>query len=380
MLRLTDVVRQHGPAYLERHRSSIMPSHVAAVQAILRCRTPAMGGHLAACEQCGTEHLLFHSCRNRACPQCGYDATTKWLERQRALLLPVPYFQVVFTLPDPLRRLVRSNQKLLLPVLFQTAFESLSALCADPHFLGAAQIAALTVLHTWTRTLEWHPHLHMLVPAGGLAPDGKTWLSVPVRKKRFIVPVAALAVGFRGRFLDRVRQLLPSASLPQKLWDTRWVVFAKPALQGPDKLLDYLGRYVHKTALSDHAILACDQSTVTFRYRDNRTQQRKAMTLDANEFMRRLLQHVPPKGFHRIRSFGLLHAAHRHTLLRLQLMLAPPPTVKPEASTSPPRPKMRCRTCQKGTLVLGPRLSAPACIAFMAALELRATNGARAPP
>ena len=178
---LAEVVRRHGPEYLERHRASVLPSQARAVQRISSCRTAALGGHLGHCESCQEQHLLYHSCRHRACPQCGTLQTTRWIERQRELLLPVPYFHVVFTLPSELRRVVRSNQKALLPVLFRAAYESLAELCQDPQFLGA-QIGALAVLHSWTRTLEWHPHVHMLVPGGGLAADGETWMPVPTRR------------------------------------------------------------------------------------------------------------------------------------------------------------------------------------------------------
>ncbi len=173
---LAEVVRQHGPAYLERYGDAVLPSHVRAIGKISVCRTSALGGHLAHCESCDSQHLLYHSCRHRACPQCGTLRTTQWIERQRELLLPVPYFHVVFTLPSELRDVVRSHQKALLPVLFRAAYESLAELCQDPHYLGAQLIGALAVLHTWTRTLEWHPHVHMLVPGGGVAADGETWL------------------------------------------------------------------------------------------------------------------------------------------------------------------------------------------------------------
>lgn len=376
---LVEVVRTHGPAYLERHCTSMMPSHVRAVQDISSCRTPILGGHVAACLSCGHEHLFYHSCRNRACPRCGHDATTRWIERQRELLLPVRYFHVVFTLPDPLRRLVRSHQKDLLPLLFKAAYESLAALSADPKFLGA-QIGALAVLHTWTRTLEWHPHVHLLVPGGGLAPDGRTWLTPPRRRTRYLVPKKALAVGFRGRFLDLARKVLPGVPLPQALWTTKWIVFAKPAVQGPEKVLDYLGRYVHKTAIGNHAIVANDEHAVTFRYRTSRDQQKRVMTLPGSEFLRRFLQHVPPKGFHRVRAFGLLHRAHRDTLQRLQLLLAPRRAPAPPV-TAPPSPgRKRCPRCKQLTMVTTRRLSADACLAFAAAAAAATSNGARAPP
>jgi hypothetical protein len=180
MLLLADVVRRHGPGYLRRFGARILPSHVRALDDIARCRTPALGGHVAVCNHCDEEHLLYHSCRNRACPRCGHDTASRWLARQRELLLPVPYFHVVFTLPEELRHLVRAHQRALVGALFRAAFDAVAALARDDRFLGG-QIGALAVLHTWTRKLEWHPHVHMLVPAGGLAPDGRTWRPPPAQ-------------------------------------------------------------------------------------------------------------------------------------------------------------------------------------------------------
>lgn len=256
---LADVVRRHGEDYLARYGSAVPRRHVHAMRAITRCRTGALGGHLAQCTACGHEHLLFHSCHHRACPQCGHGATSRWLERQRNLLLPVPYFHVVFTLPAELRRLVREHQHVLLSVLFRAAFAALAALCRDRRWLGG-QIGALALLHTWSRTLEWHPHVHMLVPAGALAQDGRTWITSPARRVPFLVPVRALADGFRGRFLHLARRAL--GTLPHVPRRKRWVVFAKPALQGPERVLDYLGRYVHRTALSDKAITHCEGASL----------------------------------------------------------------------------------------------------------------------
>jgi Putative transposase/Transposase zinc-binding domain len=382
MLRLADVLRRHGPDYVERHGASMLPSHARAMRAITHCRTPLMGGHVAECSACGAEHLLYHSCRHRACPRCGYDATTRWIAQQRDLLLPVAYFHVVFTLPAELRRLVRTHQETLLSVLFQAAFESLARLCADPHYLGG-QIGALAVLHTWTRTLEWHPHIHMLVPGGALAPDGRTWLPTPPGRKHYLVPVRALAKLFRGRFLHLARRALPHVTFPEIPWGKSWVVFAKPTVQGVEKVLDYLGRYVHRTALSENAILGCDDDSVTFRYRHSGDQGPRTMTLPAHEFLRRFLQHVPPKGFHRIRTFGLLHPAHRTTLRRLQLLLAPrtaAPAPVPPHPQRVPRPALRCAVCKQTTSRLVRRLSPDACLALSLATTIDADHPARAPP
>lgn len=382
MTSLTEVVRQHGPSYLARYQGRVLRGHACALHAIATCRTASLGGHVAHCTRCDEHHLLYHSCRHRACPQCGHDATERWLERQRELLLPVPYFHVVLTLPAELRRVVRTHQKALLPVLFRAAFESLAALCSDPKFAGG-QIGALAVLHTWTRTLEWHPHVHLLVPAGALAPDGRTWLTLKTRKRRFLVPVKALAKHFRGRFLHLARKRLGAERLPDIPWHKPWVVFAKPAMQGADSVLTYLGRYVHRTALSDKSIVACDEQHVTFSYRDSRDYARKSMTLPAHEFLRRFLQHVPPKGLHRVRAYGLLHPAHRDTLRRLQLLLAPATPTTQETKPSRAGRGRSCPRCRQPTLVLVQRLGPQECIAWMAAklrVLLDAPPNARAPP
>jgi len=379
MLRLADVLRRHGPAYRARFGARLLPSHLRALDDITRCRTPAMGGHLAVCTQCDEQHLLFHSCRNRACPQCGHDTTERWLERQRQLLLPVPYFHVVFTLPAELRRLVRSHQRVLVGALFRAAFDAVAALARDEHFLGA-RIGALAVLHTWTRTLEWHPHVHMLVPAGGLAPDGRTWRTLPRRKRRFLAPVRGLSKLFRGRFLALARRALPHVTFPTIPWSKAWVVYAKPVAHGADQVLAYLGRYVHRTAMSDRALLAMDEHTVTFRYRDSRDHRHKVITLPAAEMLRRFLQHVPPKGMHRVRAFGLLHPNERATLRRLQLLLAPRTAdgdePEPEAPT---RARTRCAHCGAAGLAMLRRIEPD--LDFDARRELdRPAPQARAPP
>lgn len=364
MLRLADIVRRHGAEYRARHGARLLPSHARALFDIEHCRTPRLGGHLARCSQCQGEHLLYHSCRNRACPRCGYDRTQRWLEQQRDLLLPAPYFHVVFTLPAELRRTVRAHQRVLLPVLFRAAFDSLATLCRDARFLGAT-IGALAVLHTWTRTLEWHPHVHLLVPGGGVAPDGCTWVATPRRKTRFLVPVRALSKLFRARFLALARRALPQQVLPEIPWDKSWVVFAKPVVQGSERVLEYLGRYVHRSALTEGALVATDHQTVTFRYRDSRDQRQKMMTLPAAEFLRRFLQHVPPQGFHRVRAFGLLHSGQRALLKRLQLLLAPKLSTPPPPRAAP-KAAPTCPHCRQPTLRLVRRLSLSECLAHSA--------------
>lgn len=378
---LAEVIRRHGPGYKQRHGSAILPSHRRALDAIVQCRTAALGGHLALCEACGREHLFYHSCRHRACPQCGYAAALRWTKRQEQLLLPVPYFHVVFTLPAELRRIVRSHQKQLLPVLFRAAFDSLQALCMAPKYLGG-HIGALAVLHTWTRTLEWHPHVHLLVPGGALAADGRTWLSPPSRKQAFLVPVKALGVGFRGRFMRKARRALPDVEFPASVWDKPWVVFSKPALQGAEQVLRYLGRYVQRTAITDRSILSVDDSSVTFRYRDNRDGCRKTMRLGAQEFLRRFLQHVPPKGFHRVRAFGLLSSARRNTLRRLQLLLDVAKHEHPAEEAALSKPEIPCPHCGETSLRFVRRLSAAECAVRVALAEqgVPRLRKARGPP
>lgn len=387
MLRLADIVRRHGAEYRARHGDRLLPSHARALFDLEHCRTARLGGHLARCTQCEAEHVLHHSCRNRACPRCGHDATARWLEGQRDLLLPVTYFHVVFTLPAELRRSVRAHQRALLPVLFRAAFDALATLAADPKFLGA-DIGALAVLHTWTRTLEWHPHVHLLVPGGGLADDGVTWRTPPRRKAAFLVPIKPLATLFRALFLRRARRALkhehPAVTLPDIPWSKSWVVFAKPAVQGADRVLEYLGRYVHRTALGESALVASDERSVTFRYRDSRDQRQKTMTLSGPEFLRRFLQHVPPRGFHRVRAFGLLHPHRRTELKRLQLLLANKTAAAAGESSQAPRPRaLRCPRCGQLSLRLLRRLSYADCLAHVAAsspIPSPIIAAARAPP
>jgi len=348
MSTVADVVRRHGPAYLTRFGRAVLPSHARALRDIARCRTEEMGGHIAHCEDCGAEHSRHHSCRNRACGQCGADRTDAWLRSQRELLLPVRYFHVVFTLPAELRFIIRSHQKPLLAALFRAAFESLSALCCDPRHLGG-RVGALAVLHTWSRTLEWHPHIHMLVPSGALDDDGR-WITVRGRKKEFLVPVKALARKFRGRFLYLVRRAVPTVRLPYLPKEKKWNVFCKPSVQGPERVLEYLGRYVHKTALSNRAIVECTDRSVTFRYRDSKDQRLRTMALPPREFLRRFLQHVQPRGFHRIRSYGLLHSSQRVTLRRLQLMLQPKASVDSTLENERVNRRPRCPACNSERL------------------------------
>ena len=374
---LADVVCRHGPDYLARFGRAVLPSQARALRDIARCRTAEMGGHIVECEACGAERAQHHSCRNRACGQCGADRTASWLQQQRELLLPVPYFHVVFTVPSELRLVIRRHQKALLSVLVRAAVESLSSLCGDPRHLGG-HIGALAVLHTWTRALEWHPHVHLLVPGGALDRNGR-WITIPRRKKRFLVPERAVGKLFRGRFLQMARQVLPDVTLPSLPPKQRWIVCCKETVQGSDRALEYLGRYVHKTALSNSAIVAYSDDFVTFRYRDSHNHQLKTMTLPPHEFLRRFLQHVLPRGFHRVRSYGLLHASRRVTLRRLQLMLQRPRTAGSDPARTKKRQLPRCPVCKSERLRRLRRFAGPERYATTPA-STPLPQSARAPP
>ena len=317
MIELAEVVRKHGPEYLEKFGNRMPHNHKRALFAITACRTEEMGGHLEECDNhCGNVRYSYHSCKNGSCPKCHGADTKRWLEKRETQLLPVPYFHLVFTLPAELREVVRSNQKALYAVLFQAAIASLTKLGLDPKYIGG-QLGMLTVLHTWTRAKEYHPHLHLLVPAGGLAKDGG-WR--PARKK-FLVPVKALSPIFRAIFMKLARKALPYETFPQEVWKKNWVVFSKPTFRNTKKVLHYLGRYVHRIAIANNSILALENDHVTFRYQNSTTREWKTMRLAAMEFLRRFLQHVLPKGFHKVRYFGLLHPSNKATLKRLQLLL-----------------------------------------------------------
>lgn len=284
-MELADIVKAHGADYLRCHGNRMLPSHKRALTAMEQCRTQALGGHLTECEECGHQHYSYHSCKNRSCPKCHANDTRRWLEKRETELLPVRYFHQVFTLPSELRESVRSHQKTLYPILMRTAADTLEAIGLDPRHVGG-KLGILAVLHTWTRVLEHHPHVHMLVPAGGLDKDN-IWR--PARKKKFLVPVRALSRGFRGRFMDQAQKALPDIIFPKEVWDKEWVVFCKPTFNQAKKVLRYLGRYVHRIAITNNRILALKDGQVTFRYQNSETREWKTMQLPAHEFLRRYL-------------------------------------------------------------------------------------------
>lgn len=370
MPELADIFRTHGRQYLDRFGDDILSSHKRAIGDIIDCRTEALGGHLVQCDHCSILDYAYHSCKNRSCPKCHGKDTQRWLDKRRFELLPVIYFHVVFTLPRELRRLVRKHQKVLYSVLIKAAAEALMKLAADPKYIGG-KIGILSVLHTWTSANIFHPHAHCLVPGGGVSPDGNFWI---LSNNKFLVPVKALSPIFRAKFLEMAQDALPCLKLPKEVWEKDWVVHCKPTVQGADKVLQYLGRYVHRVAITNNRILKVENEEVTFRYK--KTQKRKSrwvsywdtMTLPVMEFMRRFLQHVPPKGFHKVRYYGLLSPANRPLLRQVQLLLAGDDRTKtdekPEVGDNPAPcdSTRRCRHCGKGFMIVVatlPRLFRP---------------------
>jgi Putative transposase/Transposase zinc-binding domain len=332
MITLNDIFRQYGPAYRAQYTDRMLPSHRAAMTAIEGCRTEALGGHVYTCAACATTRYSYHSCKNRHCPTCQQDTAQVWLARQQDLLLPVPYFLVTFTLPPTLRDLARTHQRQLYTLLFRASAAALQQLAHDPRFLGG-QIGMLGVLQTWTRDLRFHPHVHYLVPALGLAADGTVCRP---RNPAFLVPVKAVAILFRAKLRAALRQTALYAHVPPETWRQAWVVDCRAVGSGA-AALKYLAPYIFRVALSNNRIVGVQNDRVTFRYRDGETKQMRTCTLPALTFMGRFLQHVLPKGFVKVRYYGLFSRRQRQMLtqIRQRLLLAPPRT--DAAATVPPR-------------------------------------------
>jgi Putative transposase/Transposase zinc-binding domain len=371
---LADLVRAHGRPYRQAHR--LTRGQHRALRAIAACRTAALGGHTEACEHCGALRIAYNSCRNRHCPKCQRLAKERWLVARRAELLPVEYFHVVFTLPHALNPLAQGNPRVLYGLLFHAARETLASFGADPRHLGG-EVGGLAILHTWGQTLEQHLHLHCLLLGGALARDGSQWLP---SKPGFLFPVRALARVFRGKYLAGLQQafargelrfaggvadLADPATFPQFLASLRasdWVVYAKPPFAGPTQVLEYLGRYTHRVALSNDRLVSLEAGQVRFRWKDYAHGNRgKTMTLSAEEFLRRFLLHVLPAGFVRIRHFGFLANRGRAVkLARCRALLAARPP-EPSAAPEPVAALMRrltgvditrCPVCHAGHLRL----------------------------
>lgn len=320
-LEVADIFRAYGQAYRLAHASSMLPEHRAVMRAIERCRTAALGGHVEACDSCDHLRIAYNSCGNRHCPKCQSLERARWLEARYADLLPVEYFHVVFTVPEQVAAIALQNKRLVYGILFEATAETLQRIAADPKHLGA-EIGFVAVLHTWGQNLLHHPHLHCVVPGGGLSPDGARWIAC---RRGFFLPVRVLSKLFRRLFVEKLRRahargevllrgtlepLADEGAFEAQLAQVRklpWVVYAKRPFGGPDRVLDYLGRYTHRVAISNNRLVGIDEAKVCFRWKDYRNGNRLGvMSLDAPEFIRRFLLHVLPAGFQRIRHFGLL--------------------------------------------------------------------------
>lgn len=337
MIPLAEVLRRHWPAYEEQFGSRLLPSHRTAVTAILSCRTPARGGQRYRCA-CGREHYAYHSCGHRACPQCGHDDTEQWIEKQKTKLLPVPYFLVTFTVPEGLRAIIRSHQKVLYHQLFAQSSGALLDVALSK--LGI-ELGLLGVLHSWSRQLTFHPHVHYVVPGGGLSPDGLCWVRI---KEDYFLPTKVLALRFKNRLrqqLERAHQDLLK-QVPAKVWRQDWVVDIQPVGSG-EAVLKYLSAYVYRTALGAQRIVKDEHGHITFTYRESNSGPTRLSTVSAFEFLRRFLQHVLPRGFQRVRYFGWLSPAAARRWTRLQTLLDWRPATPPAKPTLPPP---LCPVCQ----------------------------------
>jgi hypothetical protein len=369
-LEVADVFRAHGAAWRKANAGHLSLAQLKVMSAIETCRTSALGGHVERCEDCAHERIAYNSCRNRHCPKCQGAAAGQWLAEREAELLPVPYYHVVFTLPAAIGAIAFQNKAVVYDLLFKTAAETLTTIAADPKHLGA-RVGLTAVLHTWGSALTHHPHVHVIVPGGGLSPDGSRWIAC---KFGFFLPVRVLSRLFRRLFLEGVAALHKTGRLAffgdlalladQRAFDavltrarrTKWVVYAKRPFAGPQAVLAYLARYTHRVAISNSRLIALDHAGVTFKWKDYRIKGRdrlKTMTLDAAEFIRRFLLHVLPSGFHRIRHYGLFAGTVRaRNIERVRQWLAAPEASPAEMdcdfedrNTEGPSPGRRCPCC-----------------------------------
>ena len=351
-MRLAELLSAHWPAYAAKFGRLIPPEQRAAVRAILRCRPPALGGQRYRCA-CGREHHTDHSCNHRACPRCGQDEASQWLAQQRARLLPVPYFLVTYTVPEQLREPIRAAQKLWHGALLKESAGALQDLAADPKHLGA-ELGITAVLQTWTRDLRYHPQVHLLVPGGGLTANRLRWVRVP--NGEFLVPQVKLAARFKGRLKAWLKQREPELfqHVPAQVWWRKWVVDVQP-VGGGEAALKYLANYLCQPPLREHQLERDDATGVTFRYRANDGTLPRA-TLSGLEFVRRVLPHVLPKGFQRVRHYGWLGAAAKEQRARILALLDwRPPVRVPPAPVPPPT----CPCCGKPMFLLGTLPRAP---------------------
>ncbi len=316
MVEMADIFRQYGPAYRAKYGEKMPPSHLKVMAAIETCRTEALGGHIYYCGECEETFYSYHSCRNRHCPKCQNDAAQTWLEKQQELLLPVPYFMVTFTVPAPLKILARSHQKIVYNLLFRTASAALQQLAQDPRFVGG-KIGMVGILQTWTRDMRFHPHIHFLVPGGGLAADGESWMP---SGQNFFVHAQPLSILFRAKFRDALKLTDLFAQLPSQTWTQDWVADCRPVGSGA-AALKYLAPYLFRVAISNNRILKLENGQVTFTYKKGDSGKPKRATLPAEQFIHRFLQHVLPTGFVKVRYYGLFSPGNRHLLHRVRSLL-----------------------------------------------------------
>lgn len=349
---LAEILTAHWPAYVTKFGRLIPPEQHAAVRAILRCRTPALGGQRYRCG-CGQEHFAYHSCNHRACPRCGRDDAAAWLAHQRTRLLPVPYFLVTLTVPEQLREPIRAAMKLWYGALLKEGAGALQDLAADPKYLGA-ELGLTAMLQTWTRDLRYHPHVHLLVPGGGLTADQLRWVRVP--NSEFLVPQVKLAARFKGRLKAWLQAEHPALfkRVPAKVWWIKWVADVQSVGAG-EAALKYLANYLNQPPLREHQLERDDAAGVSFRYRDNGGEV-KRVTVSGEEFVRRLLQHVLPKGFQRVRHYGWLGAAAKQKRERIQALLD---WRAPERVPAAPVPPPKCPCCGKAMVLIGTLPRAP---------------------
>jgi hypothetical protein len=317
MLELADIFRAAGPAYRQAHDGRLLPSHLRALQDITDCRTARLGGALYACDQCGTREFRYYSCRNRHCPRCQEDRAQQWLELTRRRLLPCDHYFLTFTLPQQLRAVARAHQRCIYSMLLQQAAATVLTFAQDPDWIGGTP-AILAVLHTWSRTLDYHPHAHLLVSAGGLSADGSAWMR-PAHP-RFLMPGYALSSVFRARMRNALVRAGFAQEVENGVWSKPWNVHVQQIGTGEQATL-YLSRYVYRVALTHHRLVRFHNGHVTFRYMHARTHQNKQLTLPVDRFIARFLQHVLPRGFPKIRSYGLLSPSRRRDLERARHLL-----------------------------------------------------------
>jgi hypothetical protein len=367
-LEVADIFRKYGPAWRQAQHGHLSLDQLKVMSAITQCRSAALGGHVLRCDGCGTDQIAYNSCRNRHCPKCQAGAAQRWLEARQADLLPVEYYHVVFTLPAPISAIAYYNKAVVYGLLFEMAAETLRTIAADPKHLGA-KVGATLVLHTWGSALTHHPHVHGIVPGGGLSLDGQRWVAC---RPGFFLPVRVLSRLFRRRFLEELERAHQTGKLKffgehaaladaqafadwlAPLRRCEWVVYAKRPFAGPEAVLAYLSRYTHRVAISNSRLVALDARGVTFRWKDYRAKGQtrpKTMTLPAEEFMRRFLLHVLPAGFQRIRHYGLLaNGSRRANLAQVRALLQVPAAVTQAATEvviehAPAPPRFVCWHC-----------------------------------